>query len=422
MFLVFLVTSLLLNPSESLPKSGNDTVTPVILVPGICGSQIDGWYVKDSAPHYYCTKDSGGWTLLWLCIDCMLPPTISCWTDTFRLDISDVSDIKNRAGVQTKVNDFGYTDGIGYLDEHQFVVQFEKLIIGIEKLPGYTRGISIRGAPYDFRYTPNTKVGQEYFIKLRYLVEETYELNGNTPVMLVAHSMGNPYIVNFLTKQDQAWKDKFIDGYVSLAGVFGGASKAIRSIISGETEGMPQIFVDPLTMREFERTSPSVFWLMPSPDLFGDTPLLYADGRNYTAHDYHDLLLESKVPKGDELYDLVKDLPLFVEDIGVDVHCIHGKDQSTPLHFRYGDDSEFPDTQPITVNGDGDGTVNLRSLELCKKFKRLKSYKTVTGFLATHLEILQRKDVIQFIGDLLTKTNSERRGEEDREDDKTLVF
>ena len=43
---------------------------------------------------------------------------------------------------------------------------------------------------------------------------------------------------------------------------------------------MPQIFVDPLTMREFERTSPSVFWLMPSPDLFGDTPLLYADGRS----------------------------------------------------------------------------------------------------------------------------------------------
>lgn len=43
--------------------------------------------------------------------------TISCWIDTFKLDISDVKNIKNRAGVQTKVNDFGYTDGIGYLDE-----------------------------------------------------------------------------------------------------------------------------------------------------------------------------------------------------------------------------------------------------------------------------------------------------------------
>ena len=40
-------------------------------------------------------------------------------------------------------------------------------------------------------------------IKMKYLVEETYELNGNTRVMLVAHSMGNPYTVNFLNSVDQ---------------------------------------------------------------------------------------------------------------------------------------------------------------------------------------------------------------------------
>jgi hypothetical protein len=44
---------------------------------GICGSQIDGWYVKDSVPHYYCEKNSGYWTQLWLCLDCMLPPVSS---------------------------------------------------------------------------------------------------------------------------------------------------------------------------------------------------------------------------------------------------------------------------------------------------------------------------------------------------------
>ena len=49
-----------------------------------------------------------------------------------------------------------------------------------------------------FRYTPNTKVGQQYMIKLRYLIEETYELNGNSRVVLVAHSMGNPVTVQFL--------------------------------------------------------------------------------------------------------------------------------------------------------------------------------------------------------------------------------
>ena len=42
---------------------------------------------------------------------------------------------------------------------------------------------------------------------------------------------------------------------------------------------MPQIIVDPLTMREFERTSPSVYWLLPNPQLFGDTPFVLANGR-----------------------------------------------------------------------------------------------------------------------------------------------
>ena len=31
----------------------------------------------------------------------------------------------------------------------------------------------------------------------------------------------------------QAWKDKFVAGYVSIAGVFGGSAKAIRAIVSG---------------------------------------------------------------------------------------------------------------------------------------------------------------------------------------------
>ncbi|KAL5258335.1 hypothetical protein ACHWQZ_G008986 [Mnemiopsis leidyi] len=370
-----LIAALLVTSAASIQE--NSTVTPVILIPGICGSQIDGWYVKDSAPHYYCQKDSGGWTLLWLCIDCMIPP-------------------------------------------HHFVVQFEKLIVGLEKLPGYQRGISIRGAPYDFRYTPNTKVGQQYMIKLRYLIEETYELNGNTRVVLVAHSMGNPVTVRFLKSVTEEWKEKYIEGYVALAGVFGGAAKAIRSLLSGETEGMPQIIVDPLTMREFERTSPSVYWLLPNPQLFGDTPFVFSHDRNYSAHDYKALFEDVDIPQGPEMYDFIKDLPQFDREIGVDVYCIHGKDQETPFQFQYGDNSKFPDNQPTTLSGDGDGTVNIQSLELCKEFTTLRDYKTVTGFLATHLEILQRKDVIQYIADLLTKKNLKKNNDIGRKGD--LVF
>ena len=63
----------------------------------------------------------------------------------------------------------------------------------------------------------------------------------------------------------------------------------------------------------------------------------------------------------------------------------------------------------MTVMSDGDGTVNLASLQLCKKFKRLKDYKTIDGFLSTHLEILQREDVSEYIVNLLKVKNLARR-------------
>jgi len=415
MFLLALLSSVFLYVSEckKVLDESSKTVTPVILIPGIFGSQVDGWYKKESVPHYYCTKDSKDWTTLWLCLECMLPPTLSCWMDTFSLNITDIDDICDREGVQTKVNDFGYTDGIGYLDKNHYVLQYELMVAGIEALPGYRRGISIRGAPYDYRHTPNTSKGKQYLVQLKYLIEETFELNSNNRVMIVAHSMGNPYMVNFLKHISQDWKDKYIAGYVAVAGVFGGSAKAIRALMSGETEDLPGIVINPLSMREFERSIPTIYWLMPPKHLWQDTPFVFANNRNYTAADLHTLLSDALVPSGMAMRGRVEDVPLFDPDLGVDVFCVHGVNQSTPLQFRYAD-GYFPDGWPTTVTGNGDGTVNIESLELCKQFKRLKGYKTVDGALATHLEILQREDVIAYVADLLTFTRRENYNSTDR--------
>ena len=40
-------------------------------------------------------------------------------------------------------------------------------------------------------------------IKLKFLIEETYEINNKNRVLLVAHSMGNPYLVNLLKDMEQ---------------------------------------------------------------------------------------------------------------------------------------------------------------------------------------------------------------------------
>lgn len=79
---------------------------------------------------------------------------------------------------------------------------------------------------------PTDELG-DYFKDLQELVEETYQKNNNTRVVVIGHSMGNPVFLYFLNRQPQSWKDKFIQSFVTLAGVWGGAVKPLRLMASG---------------------------------------------------------------------------------------------------------------------------------------------------------------------------------------------
>lgn len=69
---------------------------------------------------------------------------------------------------------------------------------------------------------------QEYFVKLKALIEDTYEQNSQERIMMIAHSMGGPMSQYFLNLQTQEWKDKYIKCLVSLSGAWGGSVKAIK--------------------------------------------------------------------------------------------------------------------------------------------------------------------------------------------------
>lgn len=79
---------------------------------------------------------------------------------------------------------------------------------------------------------PPTDENAEYLSKLHELVEEMYE-EYQKPVFLLAHSMGCHYVLYFLNHQPQAWKDKYIRGFISLAAPWGGAVKPLRVLSSG---------------------------------------------------------------------------------------------------------------------------------------------------------------------------------------------
>lgn len=80
-----------------------------------------------------------------------------------------------------------------------------------------------------------TDENQDYFIKLKSLVEDTYIENGNKSIMLIAHSMGGPMSLYFLNSQTQEWKDRYIKSLVTLSGAWGGSVKAVKVYAIGKT-------------------------------------------------------------------------------------------------------------------------------------------------------------------------------------------
>ena len=55
----------------------------------------------------------------------------------------------------------------------------------------------------------------EFYFNLTKLVEDTYQDNNGTKVMLMGHSMGNPVLLYWLNNYvSLAWKDKYIRMFV----------------------------------------------------------------------------------------------------------------------------------------------------------------------------------------------------------------
>ena len=91
---------------------------------------------------------------------------------------------------------------------------------------GYERGVSIRAAPYDFRFAPHSQ--PFYLVRLRQLVEDTWSVCGRRRVVLFAHSMGGLYAAYFLSKQPSAWKCRYVAALVTANTPWAGRSIVIH--------------------------------------------------------------------------------------------------------------------------------------------------------------------------------------------------
>ncbi|KAK3247169.1 hypothetical protein CYMTET_43324 [Cymbomonas tetramitiformis] len=401
--------SFIFNPVVSLlivasHISGSASLTPVVILPGDGGCQLEAKLDKPQTVHFFCSKKSD-WFTLWLSVAQLAPKEVDCWSDNIRLVYDESTEsFSNSPGVQTRVPGYGDTKTIENLDPtlKSSSSYFAPLVQALAD-KGYVRNSSVFGAPYDFRLGPPSNM--EYMVKTVQLIEHAYSLNGNSPVVLVSHSMGCLWTLFILNHQPQEWKDKFIAAWVPFSGVFGGSTNEMELMASGSNEGIP--WLSGIDVRAEQRSYESNFWLMPNPELWSpDEPLVITPSKNYSAHDYSVFFKDVGYPLGDSIYKRVDNLTRAIEAPGVAVHALYGTDVDTPVAYIYKEDGKW-DVTPTKLNGKGDGTVPLRSLEACLKWKheqpQVVTSKTFAG--VDHTDLVSNKGAIDALLSILKDTS-----------------
>lgn len=334
-----------------------------MIVPGDGSNQLEARLDKPSAVSWRCKKKAD-WFRLWLDTSNLLLAT-DCWSDNIRLVYDEERDeLSNAPGVETRVPYWGSTEGFEELDPAlplHASAAFRKMVQAMESA-GLVKNKTLRGAPYDFRFAPSSPEGAKYTADLKQLIEETSHATGSR-VSLVSHSMGCLQVLYLLNHQTQEWKDKYVEKWVPLAGPFGGSAQEMRLHASGDNQGLP---VSSLTIRGEQRSYETNFWLAPVPRWFGDKVLVTTPTRNYSAQEYDAFFQDIGFPAGKKLYKRIADVTSAVTAPGVDVVCMYGLGVDTPDHYWY-DEAGF-DKQPRITKGDGDGTVNALSLQLCNRW------------------------------------------------------
>lgn len=92
--------------------------------------------------------------------------------------------------------------------------------------------MTLVGAPYDFRYTPDSPLGLDTNATIA-LIERAYEAAGNSKVTIISHSMGGLQTKYILEQVSEEWKQKFIRRWIPLSAPLIGAGNLWEGFASG---------------------------------------------------------------------------------------------------------------------------------------------------------------------------------------------
>eukprot|EP00039_Didymoeca_costata_P031441 m.34744 g.34744 ORF g.34744 m.34744 type:complete len:713 (+) comp8772_c1_seq1:76-2214(+) len=358
-------------------------VPPMVFIGGLTTSLIQ--YKLDDAtpiPFTKCaTSTNGEWKTLWP------SPTKPEEDNAFvcqiaNLEVSLDEDknqyVPRRKGLQTRLIDIGGFNGMP---------MFSGLIPEYERA-GWRINETLFGVPYDWRIPTNSQNGPgEFFENMKNVVEMAYNKNNNQKVTIVAPSLGPQYILGFLHRMTQEWKDKYVDWYIMISPVNSGSPEALIAYVSGSPEdaGATESLIARILGEEFARSVPVLSWLFPRAGnnsyTYGQSdPLIITPTKNYTASDYVELFKDMR--QSEEQVDSLKfnveepDLHDY-EFPGVNIYITYGYNITTLCRAYYNTSlTKYPQLPVKYDNCDGDGIVPVRSSE---RFYEWASNATSSG-------------------------------------------
>lgn len=386
-------------------------LSPVILIPGLAGSRMEVKVSRNYSSGFLCKKRVG-WTNAWLSVNDFLPISVNCWLQMMSMSIDPQTGYaQNVDGVSSRSVEFGSLASVSSLDlSFPELTEYFAPIIRRYKSLGYTPDYNLLAAPYDFRLSP-LQLENQYFADLKQLIEKAkYDSPSGKPVTLVCHSMGCLNTLVFIRKQTTEWRKEYIRKLITLSSPWAGSIQALKALVVGDTLNLP--LINEKKLRKIVRTFPSVPFLLPNKQVFeqtnsrravpGGPVLIKTPIFSYKVADVGKVLQELNLTIAsywyDKLIDLVQPLnPL--NDVLVD--CLHGNNLPTQEQILFDKQSEYPDGEYTTIYGNGDGTVNLESLDVCGQWKLMQPnlIKHIVIPNVSHTGIMSHKDTLTYITD-----------------------
>jgi len=370
-------------------STASPALPPIVIVPGLASSQLDSKIVN-GASYWPCTRNHPKPYRIWFTVKESVTGVL-CLVENTRLvyDLSTNCTIQGRAGTTITPHDWGGTDGIEALNPggpKGFIFSlFADMVNVLVEKHGYVRGVSIRGAPNDFRLWGDACYSRNFLIRLQSLIEDTVHQNNGRPARVVCHSMGCPAVHKMLVSMDAVWKKKYVAGLVALGSPFGGAPSAIYTLVTGKMAGLS------IPIQRSVGTWSSIPALLPHdtsrlPMYKAKDVVLQTPQRNYTVSTMFQLVRDlsktgfyytnypkanggrARLPDGDKVYKYINEDIFQQSDKhpGVEVDLAYVNDAPTASQWIF--------TQPdlsdkgTAVHGFlGDGTVPVNSIEIPAK-------------------------------------------------------